>query len=98
MGRFLGVRIGGRLAAMAGVRMRFSGHVEVSGVCTHPDFQGRGLGRRLSAAVAEDIAASGRTPFLHAWKSNDLAISLYRSLGFELRREVNVAVLVRAEG
>ncbi|MCW2308242.1 GNAT family N-acetyltransferase [Rhodobium gokarnense] len=97
MGRFLGIRIGGRLAAMAGVRMRFPGHVEVSGVCTHPDFQGRGLGRRLSAAIAEDIAAGGSTPFLHAWASNDAAISLYRSLGFELRREMNVAVLVRAE-
>ncbi|MBB4305513.1 putative GNAT family acetyltransferase [Rhodobium orientis] len=97
MGRFLGVRIDGRLAAMAGVRMRFPGHVEVSGVCTHPDFRGRGVGRRLSAAIAEDIAAGGSTPFLHAWASNETAISLYRSLGFELRREMNVAVLVRAE-
>ena len=37
MCRFIGLRVNGRLAAMAGERMRFPGHVEVSGVCTHPD-------------------------------------------------------------
>lgn len=96
MGRFLGVRIDGRLAAMAGERMRFPGHVEVSGVCTHPDFRGRGLARRLSAAVAANIEALGEQPFLHAWRSNQAAIDLYASLGFVLRTEVNVAVLERA--
>ena len=98
MGRFLGVRIDGRLAAMAGERMRFPGHVEVSGVCTHPDFRGRGLARRLSAAVAARIESQGERPFLHAWRSNQAAIALYESLGFELRTEVNVAVLQRASG
>lgn len=96
MGRFLGVRIGGRLAAMAGERMRFPGHVEVSGVCTHPDFRGRGLARHLSAAVATAIEARGERPFLHAWRSNQAAIALYESLGFSLRTEVNVMVLERS--
>ena len=63
MGRFVGVRIEGRLAAMAGERMRFPGFTEVSGVCTHPEFQGRGLARRLSAFVAAEIRARGETPF-----------------------------------
>ncbi len=93
MGSFLGIRIGGRLAAMAGERMRFPGYTEVSGVCTHPDFRGRGLARRLSAAVADRIQARGEQAFLHAWKSNHAAISLYESLGFVLRTEVNVAEL-----
>lgn len=96
MGRFLGIRIDGRLAAMAGERMRFPGYTEVSGVCTHPDFRGRGLARRLSAAVAANIEARGEQPFLHAWKTNSAAIALYEQLGFELRAEVNVAVLKRA--
>lgn len=95
MGTFLGIRIDGRLAAMAGERMRFPGYTEVSGVCTHPDFRGRGLARRLSAAVLADIVARGDQPFLHAWKSNHAAITLYRSLGFTLRTEVNVSVLAR---
>jgi predicted GNAT family acetyltransferase len=98
LGTFVGVRIGGRLAAMAGERMRFPGYTEVSGVCTHPDFRGRGLARCLSAAVSERIEARGEKPFLHAWKSNQAAISLYEALGFAVRAEVNVAVLERLGG
>jgi predicted GNAT family acetyltransferase len=95
MGNFLGIRIGGRLAAMAGERMRFPGYTEVSGVCTHPDFRGRGFARRLSTAVAARIEARGDQPFLHAWKTNQPAISLYEALGFKLRSDVNVVVLKR---
>ena len=97
MGAFIGFRIGGRLAAMAGERFRFPGYTEVSGVCTHPEFRGRGLARRLSAAVAAAIEARGERPFLHAWKANRPAITLYESLGFEIRNEVNVAVLERRD-
>jgi len=96
MGVFRGIRIEGRLAAMAGERFRFPGYTEVSGVCTHPDFRGRGLARRLSAAVAARIESRGEIPFLHAWKSNRPAISLYESLGFEIRAEVDVRVIERA--
>jgi predicted GNAT family acetyltransferase len=95
MGQFWGVHIDGRLAAMAGERMRFPGFTEVSGVCTHPDFRGRGLARRLSAHVARQMIARGDRPFLHAWKSNAAAIGLYESLGFKARAEVNVVVLTR---
>ncbi|MBV8046155.1 MAG: GNAT family N-acetyltransferase [Paludibacterium sp.] len=95
MGRFLGIRLDGRLAAMAGERMHMPGFTEVSGVCTHPDFRGQGLARRLSAAVAAAIQARGELPFLHAWQSNQPAIDLYHQLGFRLRAEVNVAVLAR---
>ncbi|HEV6967210.1 GNAT family N-acetyltransferase [Roseateles sp.] len=95
MGRFIGLRVGGRLAAMAGERMRFPGHVEVSGVCTHPDFRGRGLARRLSAAVTADIQRRGEQAFLHAWTTNTTAIALYESLGFVTRTLVNIAVLKR---
>jgi len=95
MGTFLGIRIGGRLAAMAGERMRFPGYTEGSGVCTHPEFRGRGLARRLSAAIATGIQARGDQAFLHAWKTNHSAISLYEGLGFKIRTDVNVAVLKR---
>jgi predicted GNAT family acetyltransferase len=93
MGSFLGIRVGGRLAAMAGERMRFPGYTEVSGVCTHPEFRGRGFARRLSAAVAHRIQARGDQAFLHAWKTNGAAISLYESMGFVLRTEVDVTQL-----
>jgi ribosomal protein S18 acetylase RimI-like enzyme len=52
----------------------------------------------LSAAVVAGIEARGDQAFLHAWKTNHSAISLYETLGFELRTEVNVAVLRRGDG
>lgn len=96
MGKFIGIRSRGRLAAMAGERFRFPGYTEVSGVCTHPDFRGRGFARTLSAAVAASIEARGERAFLHAWTTNLPAISLYETLGFELRTEVDVAVIERS--
>ncbi|MFZ0499006.1 MAG: GNAT family N-acetyltransferase [Steroidobacteraceae bacterium] len=95
MGAFRGIRIAGRLVAMAGERFRFPDYTEVSGVCTHPDFRGRGLARRLSAAVASRIESRGERPFLHAWKANRAAISLYESLGFEIRAEIDIKVVER---
>jgi predicted GNAT family acetyltransferase len=95
MGHFRGILIDGRLAAMAGERLRFPGYTEVSGVCTHPDFRGRGLARQLSAAVVAGVVSRGERPFLHAWKTNQAAITMYERLGFELRTHVNVAAVRR---
>ncbi|WP_300527592.1 GNAT family N-acetyltransferase [Maricaulis sp.] len=95
MGDFFGIHIDGRLAAMAGTRMRFPGYSEVSGVCSHPDFQGQGLAKRLSAHVAAHILARGERPFLHAWASNEIAVGLYKRLGFAIRCHVNAAIVER---
>lgn len=96
MGRFVGIRAEGVLVAMAGERMRFAGGTEVSGVCVHPNFRGRGFARRLSSVVAHAIQQRGEQPFLHTWTTNEPAIALYESLGFHIRTEVQVAVLGRA--
>ncbi|MBD8890634.1 GNAT family N-acetyltransferase [Roseibium litorale] len=92
LGRFIGVRIDGRLAAMAGERMSLEGYTEVSGVCTHPDFRSKGLAAALSDEVSRRIAARGDTPFLHSYASNEGALKLYRKLGFAVRHRVNVAI------
>lgn len=96
LGGFLGIRVGGRLVAMAGERMKPEGYSEVSGVCTHPDHRGRGYAAMLSAAVADRIAARGETPFLHAYVANRAAIELYERLGFVLRTPVEVLALAPA--
>lgn len=97
LGGFLGVRVGRRLVAMAGERFRFPGHTEVSAVCTHPDFRGRGFARRLTAAVAAHIQQRGEQPFLHARATNSVAIRLYAALGFTLRTEVDIVHVRRAQ-
>lgn len=94
IGGFIGVRREGRLVAMAGHRMQPDGHVEVSGVCTHPDARGHGLAGALMTIVAARIFASGDTPFLHAWASNTPAIALYERLGYRLRRTLWITMLV----
>ena len=92
---FIGVRIDGRLAAMAGERMRLPGMAELSGVCTHPDFRGRGLARGLSRVITARIRARGETPLLHAWSSNTGAIALYEALGYRVRVELTAMFLAR---
>ncbi|GIE35795.1 hypothetical protein Ait01nite_088400 [Actinoplanes italicus] len=83
LGRYLGIRDdGGRLIAMGGERFRMPGWTEVSAVCTDPAFRGKGLGARLTLAVAAGILARGELPFLHAVHDNENAIRLYGRLGF----------------
>ena len=98
LGRFIGIRQEGRLAAMAGERMRPDGHIEVSAVCTHPDFRGRGYGEALTAAVASRIQSEGDTAFLHVYAGNKSAISVYDKLGFRLRHEMVVTFLMPQGG
>lgn len=93
LGQFLGVRQDGHLVAMAGERLHLTGFCEVSAVCTHPDYRGRGYAGALTTMVAEHILEKQETPFLHVAPGNDAALSLYPKLGFRLRTEIQVSVL-----
>ena len=62
LGRYFGIYVDGRLAAMAGERLATECFQELSAICTHPDFLGRGYARRLTAWLANDVLAAGRTP------------------------------------
>jgi predicted GNAT family acetyltransferase len=88
LGRFVGVKVGGALVAMAGERMKLPGFTEVSGVCTHPDHRGKGYAAGLMTQVARAILARDETPFLHSYSDNDGANALYARMGFRLRRRV----------
>lgn len=90
-GAFWGIRQEGRLVAMAGERLKLPGLTELSGLATHPDRQGGGLGKLLLTYVAGQISARGETVFLHAYGWNEKAILLYERLGFRLRSAMNVA-------
>jgi ribosomal protein S18 acetylase RimI-like enzyme len=97
LGEYFGAFDGARLAAMAGERM-FAGPLrEVSGVCTHPDFQGRGLARRLMQVLLRRELQRGETPFLHVMRDNRSAHDLYERMGFRDRQEQVVRVLSRSE-
>ena len=95
MGDFIGVRAKDLLIAMAGERLKPDGYTEVSGVCTHPDFRGRGYAGGLMRIVAARILARGEVPFLHSYAENAGAIALYETLGFRLRSPMTLTVLTR---
>ena len=95
-GDFFGIRIDGRLAAMAGERMRPGGYAEVSAVCTWPEYRGQGMAAALIRRVMRGFVARGDTPFLHSYAHNAGAIRIYETLGFRARRTMALTVLVRA--
>jgi ribosomal protein S18 acetylase RimI-like enzyme len=88
LGEYYGLFEGERLIAMAGERLGAGRLREVSAVCTHPGFQGRGLARRLMEKVIRIQLARGDMPFLHVMAENARARSLYEHMGFRQRREV----------
>jgi ribosomal protein S18 acetylase RimI-like enzyme len=92
LGRYLGIRRGGRLVAMAGERLRPPGWTELSAICTDEEFRGQGLATGLVHALSVGIRARGETPFLHVAAENTAAIRLYEALAFRRRREVPFVV------
>jgi ribosomal protein S18 acetylase RimI-like enzyme len=81
-GEYWGVLDGDRLVAMAGERFEIPGLREVSGVCTHPDWRGRGLAKRLTLKLLDIVQSRGEIPFLQVADGNDAAHALYLGLGF----------------
>jgi predicted GNAT family acetyltransferase len=90
MGRYFGIWRGSRLAAMAGERMFAGTYREISAVCTHADFVGRGYAAQLIAHLITLIVQERNTPFLHVGKQNRRALSLYERLGFRQRSELSM--------
>lgn len=95
MGDFVGVREDGKLIAMAGERMCLPGYTEVTAICTHPEYQGRGLARKVMSAAGKRVVAQGRIPFLHSLPDNEAALRVYASAGFEPRRMWQVNLFAR---
>jgi ribosomal protein S18 acetylase RimI-like enzyme len=93
LGEYFGYFEGERLIAMAGERMAAGTLHEVSGICTHPDYQGRGLAGRLTSKVVRRQLQRGETPFLHVMSANRGARALYEKLGFRTYRETVVRVI-----
>lgn len=93
LGEYFGIFEGGRLVAMAGERMAAGPLREISGVCTHPEYQGRGWAQRLVLKLLRREMRRGETPFLHVMSANENARRLYRRLGFTEVRESVVRVV-----
>lgn len=96
LGRYFGMYVDGRLAAIIGERLGAPGWREMSAICTHPDFLGRGYARRMTAFLSNDTLRRGEIPFLHVSPANTRALGLYEALGYRLRRRIPFWSLRRA--
>ena len=96
LGRYFGIYQDGRLAAIIGERLGMDAYQEISAVCTHPDFNGRGYARRLLALLSNDNLERGRMPFLHVSHENSRAVLLYEQTGYRHRRDIGFWSLSRA--
>lgn len=94
LGEYFGVFEDGRLVAMAGERLEAGRLREISGVCTDPQYRGRGLARRLVTRLIVRQLARGQTPFLHVRREN-FAVQFYERLGFRRHSEPVVRVVAR---
>lgn len=85
LGDYYGIRVRGKLVAVAGERLKIEGFTEISAVCTHPDHTGNGYAQKLLLVLCAKIVAEGNVPFLHVINGNTRAISIYERLGFRCR-------------
>ncbi len=95
LGDYLGCFEGTRLLGMAGERFWAPPFREISGVCTHPDSQGRGLARRLMLQLIRRQLERAEVPFLHVLRENTRAHGLYARMGFRVHSESVVRVFSR---
>jgi len=92
-GNYYGVFKGSQLVAMAGQRLHVGKNIELSAICTHPDYLGNGYASALIIHLMKLIHEQNCTPFLHVLKDNLHAIRLYKSLEFTTRRDMTIKVI-----
>jgi ribosomal protein S18 acetylase RimI-like enzyme len=95
LGHYLGIFSEGHLMAMAGERMALKGWQEISGVCTHPGFTGKGSARRLMRTLLARHRQRGVSTFLHVSEENHQARRLYDSMGYVLRASLPMCKVER---
>ena len=81
-GKYFGVFDGSRLITITGDRMRVGAYCEISRVCVHPGFQGRGLARQLRLHLRHRQLGRSATTFRHAMRATGIAHAFYERLGF----------------
>jgi len=94
MGRYVGVRRGGRLVAMAGERLSCDGWTEVSAVCVDPSARRSGLGAACTLEIARTIRERGDEAVLHVREGNEPALALYERIGFAVRTHMTIGAWV----
>jgi ribosomal protein S18 acetylase RimI-like enzyme len=94
-GHYFGIFESGRLVAMTGQRLHAGNHTEISAVCTHPAYLGKGFAATLMQHQLNLILNHGEQPYLHVRADNKRAIALYERLQFKVNRTMNFYFMER---
>lgn len=97
-GTYLGIYQNNGLVAMAGERLRPTGWVEISGVCTHPTARGNGLAASLVKELLARAHSRGEQAFLNVLQgspSEKTAIGVYERLGFQFYQSMTIFALLK---
>jgi ribosomal protein S18 acetylase RimI-like enzyme len=97
MGSYLGVRSEGALIAMGGERLMLDGYPELSGICTHTAYRGKGLAAGIIAELVRNHRRDGLVSWLQVAVSNSRAIDLYSRLGFTALGRVTLHRYLRTD-
>jgi len=97
LGDYVGIFEAKRLVAMAGARECAGGMREISGVCTHPEFRGRGFAKSLIGHLMLRQQRRNENFFLRVMRDNDEARRFYRRMGFRDDLESVARVFWRSE-
>ena len=94
-GHYHGIFENNQLVAMTGQRLHVDNYTEISAVCTHPNYLGKGYAAALMLYQLSFIRNQGQQAFLHVRKDNSRAIALYERLGFKVKRGMNFYFMKR---
>ncbi len=94
-GAYFGIFDKEKLVAMTGQRLHVEDCTEISAVCTHPDYMGKGYAYTLLQHQLQLIQQHNQRPFLHVRDDNQRAIALYQRLGFTISRPMNFYFMKR---
>ncbi len=88
-GSYYGIFMQDKLVAMTGQRLHVENFTEISAVCTHPEYTGKGHAFTLLQHQLQLILQQNQQAFLHVREDNGRAIEIYQRMGFKISRQMN---------
>ena len=82
--RYYGVFVSGKLVSVACAFIMLPEIWVIGNVYTHPDFRGRGYAKIVTSAVTQDALNHGARVLLHVRQDNEIAITVYRKIGYSV--------------